>query len=209
VTQLGLRVIKLGGSLLDFAGLPAALDRWLAEQPRATNLVIVGGGRLADQIRACDRRFHLGDDAAHRLAIRAMSVNAHLLAELIEAAIVTCLDEVKSAVGALLILDPVRLLLDDEPSLPGSLLPGPPLPRNWNATSDSIAAQVARLWKADELVLLKSALPRDCRDWESAAALGFVDAHFPQIAAGLPAVRCVNLRDPHMPQWRSADSDGV
>lgn len=206
MTQLGLRVIKLGGSLLEFDGLPAALGRWLSEQATATNLLIVGGGRLADQIRVCDRRFHLGDDAAHRLAIRAMGVNAHVLAELIGAAAVTCLDAVKPAGGKLLILDLVQMLLDDEPSLPGT-----PLPRDWNATSDSIAARIAQVSKADELVLLKSALPQaaNCRDWESAAADGFVDAHFPGIAAGLPVVRCVNLRDPRMPQWRPGDPAGA
>ncbi len=206
MTRTGLRIVKLGGSLLDFDELPTALRRWFGEQTPATNLVIVGGGHLADQIRNCDRRFHLGDDAAHRLAIRAMGVNAHLLAELIGARIVSGLNEVTSVAGEILILDPVRMLLDGEPPLPSAALP-----RDWNTTSDSIAAHVAQLSEADELVLLKSALPRagDCRNWRSAAAIGFVDAHFPSIAASLPAVRCVNLRDPHMPQWRPADSAGA
>jgi hypothetical protein len=100
------------------------------------------------------------------------------------------------------ILDPEPFLTDVEPHLPGR-----PLPHEWQATSDSIAARVAHALDADDLVLLKSAVCRDNNSLQGAADQGYFDPFFPQAAEGLPLVRSVNLRDAEGPEtvWIAAD----
>ena len=60
-------------------------------------------------------------------------------------------------------------------------------------TSDSIAARLAEVLGADEVVLLKSQDPPSQASLAELAASGYVDAWFPEAAAGL-SVRLVNLR---------------
>ena len=71
------------------------------------------------------------------------------------------------------------------------------LPACWNATSDSVAARVAVVLGAAELVLLKSvAVPEPC-DWVEAGRRGWVDPHFAAVLGrdvSRPTVRAVNLR---------------
>src|SRR5262245_12994286 len=74
-----IRVVKVGGSLLDWSLLPPALQAWEADQPQGLNVLIVGGGALADAIRQADRLFNLGAEAAHWLCVDAMSITAPLL----------------------------------------------------------------------------------------------------------------------------------
>ena len=64
MSGLPIRVVKVGGSLFGFAGFVAALNEWLAEQPPAVNVLIAGGGKLADVIREADAAWGLGDEAA-------------------------------------------------------------------------------------------------------------------------------------------------
>jgi hypothetical protein len=75
------------------------------------------------------------------------------------------------------------------------------LPHSWDVTSDALAARVAQILKARQLVLLKSvSLPRGL-DWIEAERRGCVDHAFAklldQATAGRRAtlrVRVVNLR---------------
>jgi aspartokinase-like uncharacterized kinase len=75
-------VIKVGGSLLDWPGLPARLAEVLAGQTRRV-VLIVGGGRAVDWVRDLDRWHGLGEERAHALALRALDLTAHLLAALV------------------------------------------------------------------------------------------------------------------------------
>src|SRR5690606_33918929 len=116
--------------------------------------------------------------------------NTRLVAAMLpEATIIDSIDAVEpTCATGLYLFDPRRFLETVEPHLPGEALP-----IGWQTTSDSIAARVARVLTAGELVLLKSA-PPDARWWPSTAAeRGYVDKHFPVAAAGL-VVRCVDLR---------------
>ncbi len=174
-------VLKVGGSL---SRRPAALHRLmraLAGLARTRVLVVVpGGGEFADEVRRADRRFALGDSAAHWMAILAMDQYAYLLAGLAaRAAVVRERREVRA--GRLNVLAPSSWLRRADP-----------LPHSWAVTSDSIGAWVARAMGAKRLVLVKDVngflMPgRPSRPLQRVARRrlrGVVDAYF---ARTLPA----------------------
>jgi aspartokinase-like uncharacterized kinase len=68
------------------------------------------------------------------------------------------------------------------------------LPHTWDATSDSIAAYVARRVGARRLVLLKSTDDPTHGNWVEAARLGIIDSCFARAAGSDLAVDVVNLR---------------
>jgi 5-(aminomethyl)-3-furanmethanol phosphate kinase len=193
MTSPAARVIKLGGSLLDWPEWVGQFRRWLALQPPAAGVIITGGGAIVERIRALDGARSMSSETAHWLAVRAMCLTAASAAErLSEATLIRSIGQLDRSAEALQILD-VEQLLRDEQGTAGAM------PCNWSVTSDSIAARVASRVKAGELVLLKSALPADPATHESLAQVGYVDAYFPQAARRL-AVRLVNLRDPRFAQ---------
>jgi aspartokinase-like uncharacterized kinase len=190
-----MRVVKVGGSLFRFGGLPAVLRDWLAAQAPAANVLLAGGGELADVIRRADQTFAVGQERAHWLCIDAMSVSARLLAALLpEAAWAAGLEQLRQAISRHdkqpLIFDAAEFLRKEEPSLGGS-----PVPHTWAVTSDSIAGRLAQALGAEELVLLKSAKPPLGATRRSTAAAGYVDQYFPAATRSVRLVRCVDLRD--------------
>jgi aspartokinase-like uncharacterized kinase len=186
---LPFRVIKLGGSLLDLRDLAERFHMWRVAQQPACDLVIVGGGRFVDDLRATQCERGLDDASMHWLAIDAMGKNASTVAKMLpESRLVSDLTFVRldAMQQQLVVFDPAAFLHQDQ--VAGSL------PANWDATSDSIAARIANCCGADELVLLKSALPGPDRTPAGLAKVGYVDRHFATASAGLPLVRFVNLR---------------
>jgi aspartokinase-like uncharacterized kinase len=182
------RVVKLGGSLLDFDGLVPRLRAWLAAQTPLANVMLVGGGSLADAIRGAFARHPLGEEAAHWLCIRLLGVTGELVAGLLpEAVLVKRFDELlgERATTRLAVFEPEQFLRDEAVD---------PLPHSWDVTSDSIAARVAARLDAAELVLLKSGRPAGRATLQDAADAGYVDRYFPIAAAGLARIRCVDLR---------------
>jgi len=166
-------VVKVGGSLYEWPALGPTLARWLSEHAPPETLVVPGGGPFTDVVRRLDHCHHLGDEIAHRLALRSMTLAA---------------DFIRSVLGdtEFPILDAVTFCRADDHRLDA-------LPRIWSVTSDSIAARTAELRKA-ELVLLKSAEPPqgNVAAW---AAAGYVDPYFPTIVERAKlTVRAVNLR---------------
>lgn len=191
------RVVRLGGSLLEDPLVKDRLRAWLAQQPPAPNVLIVGGGPWVEAIRSAFALHALTEEAAHRLSVRAMGLTARLALDLWpEATLLTELNEAQAwdRLDAPAIFDVQQMLEADAASAV------PAFPQDWSVTSDSIAAFVARELGAGELVLLKSALPATYRDTSAAARKGYVDAFFPVAAKGLRQVRCVNLREGGFPE---------
>src|SRR5205085_3363327 len=85
-----LTVVKVGGSLYDLPDLGPRLRHWLNGPDLAqTNILLVpGGGRSADVVREFDLVHHLGEEKSHWLALRALALNAHFLADLLPARVV-------------------------------------------------------------------------------------------------------------------------
>ncbi len=165
-------VAKVGGSLYDWPGLGPALRAWLTDRPEPV-LLFPGGGDAADAVRAWDRVHTLGEEEAHWLAIRSLSLAAHFLHRLVPTLPVVEI--------------PVPGILDPFPYF--RTRSGPP--HTWSVTSDSLALWVAIHAGASKLVLLKSA-EAPAGDWADA---GYVDGHFAVLVKGASVlVEAVNLR---------------
>jgi hypothetical protein len=120
-----------------------------------------------------------------------------LLAKLLNVELVERFEVIEQLINvgrtASCVLDVEEFLRQREPALPGCRLPC-----DWSATSDSIAARVAEVVKADELALLKSVGYPPATSLQSAADLGLVDGHFPTAVVGVNQLRWVNLRAPEL-----------
>ncbi|MFO0820226.1 MAG: hypothetical protein U1A77_19920 [Pirellulales bacterium] len=214
---LPIRVLKLGGSLLDWSHWPQALQHWLAGQPPANSVLIVGGGVWGDAVRQWDEHFGLGEAFCHQLCGKLLSLSAELAAKMLKQAatewaeierieeyveLTRRLQSREDSTGRLVVFDAGRYLLTICPQ------DADPLPCDWSVTSDSIAADLACRLNADELVLLKSCDPGqqnwiDGRGqeqevlqakWPELASSGHVDHYFPQLAPRLRRIRWINLR---------------
>ena len=139
-------------------------------------LVVPGGGPFADAVRQLDAVHALGEEQSHWLALRALGVAA----EFVKAVALRPED----SASRLSVVDALAFAAGDEA-----------LPHSWAVTSDSLAARVAVVNRAERLILLKSIdVPPDT-PWPVAAANGWVDAHFPQVAATATfAIHVLNFR---------------
>ncbi len=190
-------MIKVGGSL---GARPAQLRRLLETLAAAARrhwlVVVPGGGSFADEVRRADRRFALGDSAAHWMAILAMDQYAYLLARLAPgAALVRSRRELSP--GRLNVLAPSAWLLRADP-----------LPHSWDVTSDSIAAWVAHALRVRRLMLVKHVdgfigpdrgpwrMPEHVRRIALEAFSGVVDPYFAWALD--PAIGCWLARG-HLP----------
>jgi len=166
-------VVKVGGSLFDHPGLGRGLRKW-AGLASGRLLFVPGGGPAADVVRQYHHTHQPPEEFSHWLAIGMMDANGQLLQQLL-----TNSGEVPSI---------TELCRQDE----GNSLS---LPHIWKTTSDAIAARIAEVFKARELVMLKSIdLPTGI-GWMEAAQRGLVDWTFGDVVkrSGL-AVRWVNFR---------------
>lgn len=190
-------IIKVGGSLLDWPELPrrliGLLERRRADEPDFRPALVCGGGPFADCVRRLDRTHHLGDFAAHRLAIQAMDLASTVLLCLLPGAI--GVDRVE-ALDAEMEPDDIPLLV---PSLfleELELTQASPLPATWDVTSDTLSAWIAGRLQARSLLLLKSASLPPHPTCDLAARLKLVDPFFPLISSAVERVEYLNLRDP-------------
>jgi aspartokinase-like uncharacterized kinase len=185
-----LTVVKVGGSLYTLSDLSSRLRFWLGGLEAERILLVPGGGATADVIRDFDRTHGLGEDKAHWLALRALSLNAAFLAALVAPA--SIVDHPVDSGNGISILDASAFCLADERSHSDNCLP-----HTWTATSDAIAARVAVVGGAVRLILLKSVTIPTGRDWSEATRHGFVDPLFCDIVRSVPSleVKAVNFRE--------------
>ena len=193
---LTVRVVKVGGSLFELPNVSERLDIWLRKQSDAHHVLITGGGKLVDQVRQWHSINPWDEEQAHWLCIELMSVTARLLQLRIpQTPIINDVEQLRRRFTepGCSIFDSFSWLRHGEPTASGQ-----PLPASWDVTSDSIAARLATVLRANELVLLKSTSPSDQANLHQLAEAGFLDAAFPVFAADIPAIRFVNLRDDSM-----------
>ncbi len=197
-----MRIVKIGGSLLQYERLAVALRCWLSQQPASNNVLIAGGGAMVDAIRLVDARQSLGEVACHWLSIQAMGIAARCVVErLPELPLVTradCVGRSDSAVHgqrSACVLDVEHFLRHVEPAAAGTRLEP-----TWRVSSDSIAARLASVLHARELVLLKSALPPKGYCLRRAPSSDYVDPFLVELVDSLSVVRAVNLRDAAFPE---------
>jgi aspartokinase-like uncharacterized kinase len=182
-------VVKIGGSLFDCPDLAPRLREWLSVHAARETILVPGGGRLVDIIRDLDRTHGIGDEVAHQMALRALTMNAELLAALIPDSCVIDgpdLAELLWEQSRWPILDALAFCESDDAGA---------LPHTWDVTSDSIAGRLAIAIGAAELVLLKS-VPSPAGDVATWAECGYVDCWLPRLLAGSKIhVRAINLRN--------------
>jgi aspartokinase-like uncharacterized kinase len=205
VSRCRVCVAKFGGSLLSRPDLRMQLRKWLAIE-RATHgdshfVLVVGGGKLADAIRKIDGTSPLGEANAHWICVDLMSITARIVGAMIPE--LTIVDQFQQLVDRVVepgttLFCPNEFLRQIEPTREGTRLPA-----DWSVTSDAIAARLAIVLGADELVLVKTVAPPISRsagdNWNNElAALGFVDAFLPSLAHELPAIRFAVLNEPKL-----------
>ena len=194
MSRTAIRVVKVGGSLLNLPDLAERLRRWLAAQTTAHHVLVAGGGLLVEQVRKWHAQRPLHEMAAHWMCVDLMTVTAHFLhARLPEIPLIEDDRVLCQRLGeqACTIFGVACWMRQHEPRLPGYCLPA-----NWDVTSDAIAGRVAVVLGADELVLLKSALPKQATacDIAQLTAAGFVDPVLSRLAPELRALRVVDLQ---------------
>lgn len=141
-------VIKLGGSLL---GTPA-LMHWLniIHQHGDGRVVIVPGGSVfADAVREAQLISGISDKTAHHLALLAMDQYGLMLAGMHDG-LVTASSELELAERSyqhrgIVWLPSMMVMMDED------------IPQNWEVTSDSLSAWLAKKINAQYLVIVKSA----------------------------------------------------
>jgi aspartokinase-like uncharacterized kinase len=190
-------VVKVGGSLFELDELATRLGRFLETLAPQPVVLVPGGGSTANLVRDLDRRHRLGEEASHWLALRALGLNAWFLASVLPSAGPAVVESLADCPplwrqGQVAILDAHAFARADD---------GRPdhLPHAWAVTSDSVAARVAVVAGARELVLLKSVTIPEGMDWAEAGRRGLVDRCFAEVVKAAPAVtvRAINFRD-----WR-------
>jgi dihydroneopterin aldolase len=189
-------IVKVGGSLYDLPDLGPRLRAWLDRLDTLHALIVPGGGPLADSVRQFDQQHALGEEKAHWLALRALALNAHCLAAIVPRTVVIGrLDERLAAAdaGRVPVLDPYEFARQDE-GRAGHL------PHLWAVTSDSVAARVAVVENASQLILLKSITVPAGMSWMEAGRRGYVDPHFADVAKSVPpilVISSINFRENH------------
>jgi len=142
-------VIKIGGSLVrPDDTLLNTLNRVEQKYQGRAVVIVPGGGAFADQVRMAQEYWRFDDKIAHNMAILAMQQMALMFKGIKDGfAIATSVADIGRLANdkKTVIWSPNILELDNAG-----------IEASWDVTSDSLAAWLAQLLAATELVLLKS-----------------------------------------------------
>ena len=180
-------VIKIGGSLETAPGLCELLALLAASGPART-VIVPGGGRFAEQVRAEQRETGMDDARAHRRALLAMEAYGAVLCGM-EPRLYPVTD-----IG--------EITPDDATGTPvwfpsRMLSARTDIPANWQVTSDSLALWFAGEINAEALILVKS-VPNKTNDTQALAATGYLDEYFPEMIKKTSprTIACISIDEP-------------
>lgn len=135
-------VVKIGGSFQESPHHLKKICNILEEVSSERYLLIVpGGGKFADLVRALQKKYDLSNNTAHEMAILGMNAYGHLLADLLPSFEKT--EKLKKESKNRIFL-PYQILKDREE-----------LEATWDTTSDTIAAWVSGKGNFNKLILVK------------------------------------------------------
>jgi len=143
-------VVKLGGSLAETDTLINCLNSVEHNFRHGKVVIVPGGGAFADQVRWAQQHWQFDDKTAHRMAILAMQQMALLFKGLkSHFAIAGSLTEIQQQLNQqkIVIWSPDIIELDNAG-----------IQATWDITSDSLAAWLAGILSARQLILVKSAV---------------------------------------------------
>ena len=163
-------IVKLGGSLSQSDALIKCLNS-LEQNYQGREVVIVpGGGAFADQVRLAQHLWQFDDKTAHNMAILAMQQMALLIKGLkCGFSIVRSVTDIRKQLHQqkIVIWSPDIIELECAA-----------IQASWDITSDSLAAWLAKVLSATELVLVKSARIDANLNLEQLAKQNIVDKGF-------------------------------
>lgn len=168
-------IVKIGGSLCADPMLPHWLDL-LARLGGGRVTVVAGGGVFADEVRRIQSHWQFDDLAAHNMAVLAMAQYAYQLNAINPN---LRLARSKSDIPHLLHRGQTALWLPFE--LQREQLDGH---TNWEATSDTIALELAHQLNAEQLVLVKSCAIDPALTLDQLGDAGVLDGRFAERSIG-------------------------
>lgn len=180
------RVVKVGGSLLKRKELVVQISRWTQHQSPAQNLFLFGGGDMINSVRDLDQIHSLDAKMAHWICVELLDASFNMA------------DRWFSDWGSIQTTMEFCELVAKQPCLSNSIVKctsfyhcgqAGELPQDWRTTTDSIAARLAVLSNASELVLLKSCPVDRQLSHGVMAEQGIVDEAFPGAAESIASVR--------------------
>jgi aspartokinase-like uncharacterized kinase len=182
-----LRIVKVGGSLLQRPGLVRELGTWNARQSPARTGWVFGGGEIVDGMRRLDQRFSLDPKRVHWRCIELLRATWEVACELFPqwnpVNDPRTLDHwVKQETKLSAVLISIQAFY-----YPG-VERGDTLPESWSTTSDALAGFLATRVRADELVLLKNCEVRHCTSNELVER-GIIDPILGRQVANFPSIR--------------------
>ncbi|HSI58532.1 MAG TPA: aspartate kinase [Ideonella sp.] len=169
-------VVKIGGSLCADPLLPDWLDL-LAQLGGGRVTVVCGGGGFADEVRRVQAHWQFDDLAAHNMAVLAMAQYAYQLHAINPALKLT---RRKSDIPQVLHRGQTALWLPFELQREQA-----DAQTNWNATSDTIALDLARKLNAEQLVVVKSCEIDPLLSLEELGDSGVLDRGFAELSRGV------------------------